>query len=551
MSAPYVVNEQGTPIGQIAIDEYGNPFIVLRDQASKTRLKGLDALKSNIHAARAVAETMRTSLGPKGMDKIIVGPDGDVTVTNDGATILEKMQVEHQTAKLLVELSRSQDDEIGDGTTGIVVIAGSLLEQAHRLLEKGLHPLRIADGFQKAAELAVNEVTRISKEIDIHADNHAALIKAAMTALGSKVVSSRQRELAQIAVDAVLAVADMSRRDVNFDLIKVEGKVGGKLEDSCLIHGIVIDKDFSHPQMPKQVDDAKIAILTCPFEPPKPKTKHKLEIKSAEEYRQLHEQEQKYFTDMVDKLQASGCNLAICQWGFDDEANHLLYQRGLPAIRWVGGVELELIAIATGARIVPRFEELSADKLGRAGTVRELSLGTGQDTVMIIEKCASSKAVTVLIRGGNQMAVDEAKRCLHDAICCVRNLIRHSRVVPGGGASEIAASIAVTAAADALPTIDQHSMRAFADALEVIPTALAENSGLNSIDAVTEVRASQIETSNPWIGVDCNLRGDGGDMAKQGVYEALRSKAEQLRLSTQVVRMILKIDDIISPSAFE
>lgn len=551
MSAPYVVNEQGTPIGQIAIDEYGNPFIVLRDQASKTRLKGLDALKSNIHAARAVAETMRTSLGPKGMDKIIVGPDGDVTVTNDGATILEKMQVEHQTAKLLVELSRSQDDEIGDGTTGIVVIAGSLLEQAHRLLEKGLHPLRIADGFQKAAELAVNEVTRISKEIDIHADNHAALIKAAITALGSKVVSSRQRELAQIAVDAVLAVADMSRRDVNFDLIKVEGKVGGKLEDSCLIHGIVIDKDFSHPQMPKQVDDAKIAILTCPFEPPKPKTKHKLEIKSAEEYRQLHEQEQKYFTDMVDKLQASGCNLAICQWGFDDEANHLLYQRGLPAIRWVGGVELELIAIATGARIVPRFEELSADKLGRAGTVRELSLGTGQDTVMIIEKCASSKAVTVLIRGGNQMAVDEAKRCLHDAICCVRNLIRHSRVVPGGGASEIAASIAVTAAADALPTIDQHSMRAFADALEVIPTALAENSGLNSIDAVTEVRASQIETSNPWIGVDCNLRGDGGDMAKQGVYEALRSKAEQLRLSTQVVRMILKIDDIISPSAFE
>ena len=547
----FVLNEQGVPIGQIAVDEYGNPFIIMKDQGSKTRLKGLDALKSNIHAARAVAETMRTSLGPKGMDKIIVGPDGDVTVTNDGATILEKMQVEHQTAKLLVELSRSQDDEIGDGTTGIVIMAGALLEQAHRLLEKGLHPLRIADGFERAAEIAVEEVSRISREIDIHADQHAALVKAAMTALGSKVVSSRQKELALIAVDAVLAVADLERRDVNFDLIKVEGKVGGKLEDSCLIHGIVIDKDFSHPQMPKQVSDARIAILTCPFEPPKPKTKHKLEIKTAEEYNQLHTQEQKYFTDMLDKLESVGCNLAICQWGFDDEANHLLYQRGLPAVRWVGGVELELIAIATGGRIVPRFEELSADKLGKAGCVRELSLGTGKDSVMIIEKCGSTRAVTVLIRGGNQMAVDEAKRCLHDAICCVRNLIRDSRVVPGGGASEIAASIKVAAVADSLPTIDQHSMKGFADALELIPTALAENSGLNAIDAVTQVRAQQLEKKNSWIGIDCNLRGDGGDMSKHGVYEALKSKVEQFRLSTQVVRMILKIDDVISPNQYE
>jgi T-complex protein 1 subunit epsilon len=549
--AQFVVNEQGVPIGQIAVDEYGNPFIVMKDQNTRNRLKGLDALKSNIHAARSVAETLRTSLGPKGMDKIIVGPDGDVTVTNDGATILDKMQVEHQAAKLLVELSQSQDDEIGDGTTGIVIMAGALLEQAHRLLEKGLHPLRISDGFEKAADVAVSEVTRISKEVDINADNHAALVKAAMTSLGSKVVSSRQRELAEIAVNAVLAVADLERRDVNFDLIKVEGKVGGKLEDSCLIHGIVIDKDFSHPQMPKKVEDAKIAILTCPFEPPKPKTKHKLEIKSAEEYKQLHEQEQKYFADMIGKLESVGCNLVICQWGFDDEANHLLYQHNLPAVRWVGGVELELIAIATGGRIVPRFEELTSEKLGKAGMVHELSLGTGKDTVMIIEKCGSTKAVTVLIRGGNQMAVDEAKRCLHDAICSVRNLVRNSRVVPGGGASEIAASIAVAREADNLPSIEQHAMRAFADALEVIPTALAENSGLNSIAAVTDVRATQVATGNAWIGVDCNLHGDGGDMTKQGVYEAMRSKIEQFRLATQVVRMILKIDDIIAPSEYE
>ena len=545
----FVLNENGVPIGQIAVDEFGNPFIIMKDQASKTRLKGLDALKSNIHAARAVAETMRTSLGPKGMDKIIVGPDGDVTVTNDGATILEKMQVEHQTAKLLVELSRSQDDEIGDGTTGIVIMAGALLEQAQRLLDKGIHPLRIADGFEKAAEIAVEEVVRICKEIDIQADSHAALRKAAITALGSKVVSSRQTELAQIAVDAVLAVADLDRRDVNFDLIKVEGKVGGKLEDSCLIHGIVIDKDFSHPQMPKSVHNAKMAILTCPFEPPKPKTKHKLEIKTAQEYTDLHVHEQKYFTDMMEMLHKVGCNLVICQWGFDDEANHLLYQQNLPAVRWVGGVELELIAIATGGRIVPRFEELTPEKLGKAGCVRELSLG--KDSVLIIEQCGATRAVTVLIRGGNQMAVDEAKRCLHDAICCVRNLIRDSRVVPGGGAPEIAASIKIAQVAESMPTIEQHSLRAFSEALEVIPTALAENSGMNAIDTVAQVKANQITHANSWLGVDCNHKGLDGDMNKQGVYEALKSKVEQFRLSTQVVRMILKIDDIISPNLYE
>ncbi|CAE7333383.1 CCT5 [Symbiodinium sp. CCMP2456] len=245
-----------------------------------------------------------------------------------------------------------------------------------------------------------------------------------------------------------LYVCDLERKDVNFDLIKVEGKVGGKLEDTCLIQGIVVDKDFSHPQMPKQVKDAKMAILTCPFEPPKPKTKHKLDIRTGEDYKKLYEHEQKYFREQIRLIQESGANLVICQWGFDDEANHLLFQNKLPAVRWVGGVELELIAIATGGRIVPRFEELTADKLGKAGLVREVTFGTMKEQMLIIEECGKSKAVTVLVRGGNQMVVDEAKRCLHDANCCVRNLIRDPRVVPGGGASEMAASLAVLAAAD-------------------------------------------------------------------------------------------------------
>lgn len=534
-------------MGQLAVDEFGNPFIIMEEQQKKKRLKGIEAHKANIIAATAIAQTIRTSMGPKGMDKMVVGPDGDVLVTNDGATILEKMDVSHHIAKLLVDLSKSQDNEIGDGTTGVVVMAGAMLEQAMSLIEKGIHPLRIAYGFEKACEVAVKKVVEIARTVDIQADHQAALRKAACTALGSKVVSSRKEQLARICVDSVLAVADLEHSDVNFDLIKVEGKVGGKLEDTMMIRGIIVDKDFSHPQMPKVVKDVKMAILTCPFEPPKPKTKHKLDIRSAEDYKKLYEHEQQYFRDQIKHIKDAGANLAICQWGFDDEANHLLYQQKLPAVRWVGGVELELIAIATGGRIVPRFEELTPEKLGKAGTVRELTFGTTKEQMLVIEDCGNSKAVTILVRGGNQMAVDEAKRCLHDANCCIRNLIRDPRVVPGGGASEMAACLAVQSAADAEDTLEQYSMRAFAAALDQIPMALAENSGLSAIGEMAAMKAKQQSTENSWHGVDCMQVGVT-DMWEQNVYETAASKTNQLRLATQVVKMILKIDDVITPA---
>jgi T-complex protein 1 subunit epsilon len=397
---------------------------------------------------------MKTSLGPKGMDKLLVSPDGDVIVTNDGATILEKMEIHHQTARLLAELSASQDNEIGDGTTGVVVLAGAILEQAQKLLDKGIHPLKIADGFDQACEIAVARLDEIKQELDIQKDDYSYLRKCATTSLGSKVVSKCQDHFADLALRSVLHVADIERKDVNFDLIKIVAKSGGAIEDSEFIEGIVIDKEFSHCQMPKEIKNAKCVILTCPFEPPKPKTKHGLEIKNAEDYQKLRDLEKNYFTDMVAKVKNSGANVVLCQWGFDDEANHLLMQNKIPSVRWVGGVEIELLAIATGARIVPRFEEISAEKLGSCGSVKELAFGTTGDKVILIQECANSKAVTVMIRGGSKTICDEARRCLHDAICVVRNMVKNSNVVGGGGATELACAIAVEAAADKIKGVE-------------------------------------------------------------------------------------------------
>merc|ERR1719181_1847560 len=356
--------------------------------------------------------------------------------------------------------------------------------------------------------------------------------------------------MAEIAVDSVLAVADVERKDVNLDLIKMDGKVGGKLEDTKLVKGIVVDKDMSHPQMEKDIRDAKLCVLTCPFEPPKPKTKHKLELETVAAYEEMQKAEKAYFVEMIQQVKNSGANLVICQWGFDDEANHLLMQSDLPAVRWVGGVELELIAIACNARIVPRFSELTPEKLGSAGIVHEESFGTTKDRMIVIEDCPNSHAVTVFVRGGNKMILDEAKRSLHDAICVVRNLIRDNRIVYGGGAAEIACSLKVAEEADKVGTIEQYAMRAFADALEQTPCALAENSGLASIEAVADVKSMQAAEGKPFLGIDALGKGTH-DMKAQKVFETLIGKQQQMMLATQVVRMILKIDDVIQPGQFE
>jgi len=537
-----------TSIGSLAFDEYGRPFLILRDQENQNRLTGKDAIKSHIMAAKTVANTLRTSLGPKGLDKMMVSPDGDVTVTNDGATILKQMDVEHQVAKLMVQLSQSQDNEIGDGTTGVVVLCGALMEQAEHLIDKGIHPIRIADGYSRAAEVACQKLDDISEAFNV--EDREDLIKVAMTTLSSKIVSRCHRMMAETAVDAVLSVADLERRDVNFDLIKVIGKEGASMEESILIKGVLVDKDFSHPQMPKVVKDAKVAILTCPFEPPKPKTKHDVNVTSVEEYQNLQKFEQEKFEEMVKQVKEAGATLVICQWGFDDEANHLLFVNDLPAVRWVGGPEIEHIAIATGGRIVARFQDIDKDKLGYAGKVSELSFGNSNDKMIAIEECTNgNKTVTILLRGGNKMIVKEAERSMHDALCVVRNLVRDGRIVYGGGAAEIACSLAVSNHADEVKDIEQYALHAFADALESVPLALAENSGLDPIKVLASVRASQMNEKNPRLGVDCKQTGTN-DMKTQNVIETLIGKKQQVRLATQLVNMILKIDDVRSPAEF-
>ncbi|KAI5950543.1 CCT5 [Candida margitis] len=526
----------------VAQDEMGRPFIIVRDQGKKQRKHGIDATKSHILAARSVAKIVKSSLGPRGLDKILISQDGDITITNDGATILSQMDLDNQIAKLLVELSRSQDDEIGDGTTGVVVLASALLDQALELIEKGIHPIKIANGFDEACKIAVQQLNKVADEVTI--DNKSNLLKAAKTSLGSKIVSKAHDHFAHMAVDAVLAVADIDRKDVDFELIKVEKKVGGSVEDSKLIKGVLLDKDFSHPQMPKEIRDCKIAILTCPFEPPKPKTKHKLDISTVEEFKVLQEYEQKKFQEMIDSVKASGANVVACQWGFDDEANHLLLANGLNAVRWIGGSELELLAIATNGRIVPRFEDLSADKLGKAGVIKELEFGTTKDHMLVIEECSNTKAVTCFIRGSNEMIISEGVRALHDSLCVVRNLIRENSVVYGGGAAEITCSLAVSEAADKQKGIDQYAFRAFAAALDTIPLTLAENSGLDPIETLSYLKAKQVNEDNSRLGVDC-LGNGTNDMKELFVIDPLIGKKQQLLLATQLTRMILKINDVI------
>mmetsp|Transcript_48687 Transcript_48687/g.121580 ORF Transcript_48687/g.121580 Transcript_48687/m.121580 type:complete len:529 (+) Transcript_48687:32-1618(+) len=516
----------------------------IKDQEKSTKFKGINIIKKNIKKVNELSKILRSSFGPMGMDKIIKKSDGKVIITNDGATILNKLEFENEITSIIGELSRSQDEEIGDGTTGIVLIAANLLDQTEKLMEKGIHPTRIIEGFEHAADFCLFYLETISKNLSKKNNIYSCLLFTAMTAMNSKVINRSKKKLAEICVKAVLAVSDLERNDFNFELIKIDGKIGGNLENTTLINGVVIDKDFSHSQMPKEIKDVRISIVTSPLEPPKPKTKHKIEIENIHNFKELEKTEQQFFCEMVSQLKNSGTNLLLCQWGFDDEGNHLLLRNKLSAVRWVSGQEIDLLALATGAQIVPRFNEITTATLGFAARIRENCFGTTQDRILIVENCAKSKALTIFIRGSSDFILNEAKRAIHDALCAVKNLIRDNRVLFGGGSAEMACALKISKEAENCVGLKHFVLHSFSEALKIIPLVLAENAGYFSIESISQLQNRQNKERNPFLGIECTGKGIC-NMQKLKVFESLISKQQQIQMAVQIASGILRIDDII------
>jgi thermosome len=521
------------------------PVIILREGTK--RASGREAQLNNIMVAKVIAEAMRSSLGPRGMDKMLVDSFGDVTITSDGATILKEMEVEHPVAKMLVEVAKAQDAEVGDGTTTVVVLAGELLAKAEELLEKEVHPSIIIDGYKKAAVKALEVYDQIAIPVSI--EDKETLKKIAKTAMSAKVVSEDADYLAEIVVDAVLRVAEQvnGKWTVDLDNIKLEKKEGQSIRDTSIIDGIVLDKEVVHPGMPRMVHDARIAVLDCPLEIEKTEFDAKLHIETPEQMKAFMEQEEQMLKEMVDKIAAAGANVVVCQKGIDDVAQHFLARRGILAVRRVKRSDIEKVAKATGARIITRIEEISEKDLGRAKLVEERRVG--EDRMLFIEGCENPKAITILIRGGTKRLVDEAERSIKDALNVVKDVLVEPKIVAGGGAPEIEVSLALRDYAKTLPGKEQLAVEKFAEAVEIVPAQLAENAGLDPIEALVNLRAKHKEGER-WAGINV-FEGKIDDMYKLNVLEPVLVKKQAIKSAVEAAAMILKIDDIIAASRLE
>ncbi|MEM2825509.1 MAG: thermosome subunit beta [Candidatus Bathyarchaeia archaeon] len=518
----------------------GIPVLILKE--GSTRSRGREAQHNNIMAARIIAETVRTSLGPKGMDKMLVDSLGDVTITNDGKTILDEIEVEHPAAKMMVEVAKTQDKEVGDGTTSVVVVAGELLTKAEELLNKNVHPTVIIDGYRKAADKALEILEKIAIPVDPM--DKEFLKKVAMTSMASKLVSENREHLAEIAVDAILHVAQKVGDQYKADLddILVQKKPGESITDTVLIKGMILDKEVVHPGMPKRVENARIALLDCPLEIEKTEFDAKINIETPEQMEAFLREEENMLRGMVEKIKRAGANVVICQKGIDDMAQHFLARKGILAVRRVKKSDMEKLAKATGGRVVTNLEDLTERDLGYAKLVEERKIG--DDKMVFIEGCKNPRAVAILIRGGTERTVDEAERSLHDALCVVRDVVQEPKILAGGGAPEIEVAKALRDYAQSLPGREQLAVQSFAESLEVIPIALAENAGLDPIDILSELRARH-EKGEIWAGVDV-FSGKIKDMRELNVYEPLAVKRQVIKSATEAATMILKIDDVIA-----
>jgi len=518
----------------------GVPVLILKE--GSTRSRGREAQHTNIMAARIIAETVKSSLGPKGMDKMLVDSFGDVTITSDGRTILDEMDVQHPAAKMMVEVAKTQDNEAGDGTTTAVILAGELLAKAEELIGKNIHPTIIIDGYKKALEKALEVLEKIAIPVDLNSPEY--LKKAAMTSMASKLVAEHREYLADLAVKAILQVAEKEngKYKVDVDDVKVEKKPGESIKDTMLINGIVLDKEVVHSGMPKRVENAKIALLDCPLEIEKTEFDAKINIESPEQMDAFLKQEEAMLKDMVEKLAAVGANVVLCQKGIDDMAQHFLARKGILAVRRIKKSDMEKLAKATGGKIITNLDDMSPADLGYASLVEERKIG--DDKMTFVEGCKHPRAVTILIRGATERIVDEAERSVHDALCVVRDVVEEPKVLAGGGAPELEIARALKKYAETLPGREQLAVKSFAEALEAIPATLTENAGLDPIDILSELRAKH-EKGETWAGIEVHS-GKVLDMREAGVFEPISVKKQAIKSAAEAASMILKIDDVIA-----
>lgn len=522
------------------------PVLVLKEGTGRT--SGKEAQRNNIMAAKAIAETVKTTLGPRGMDKMLVSSLGDVTITNDGATILKELDVQHPAAKMLVEVAKTQDNEVGDGTTTAVVLAGELLAKAENLLDQNVHPTLIIDGYKKAADKAQEIVNNISIPMNIEDDK--LLTNVALTSMGSKGITVAKEHFAQLAVDAVKQVAEEigGKLKADIDLIKILKKHGKSLDETELIKGMVIDKEIAHPQMPKQVERAKIALLNNKLEIEKTEFDAKINIDSPEQMKLFLEEEERMLKEMVEKVSGAGAKVLFCEKGIDDVALHFLAKKNILAVKSVSSSDMEKLARATGGKIIASVKDLTSDALGEAKMVEEIKIG--EDKLVYVRECKNLKAVTIVVRGGSEHVVDEAERSLHDALSVVRNAIEDGKIVAGGGAPEAEISRQLRKYANKVGGREQLAIEAFADAVEVIPMTLAENAGIDPIDIMVSLRAEHERNHSPYYGVDV-FTGKIKNMLDLNVVEPLRVKQQVIKSATEAASMILKIDDLIAAKGME
>jgi archaeal chaperonin len=519
----------------------GVPIVVLKEGSKRSR--GKEAQHANITAIKVVAESVKSALGPKGMDKMLVDNFGDVTITSDGRTILQEMDIQNPAAKMLVEVAKTQDNEAGDGTTSAVIISGELLSRAEELIQKNIHPTVIVDGYKKAAEKALEVLEKIALPVDLEKSDY--LKKAATTSMASKIVSEQKDYLADLAVKAMLAVAEKQsdgsyKADV--DDVKVEKKVGESLKDTTLINGIVIDKEIVHSGMPKRMENAKIALLDASLEIEKTDLDSKIQIETPEKIEAFLKQEEEMLQNITNKVVSSGANVVVCQKGIDDLVQHFLARKGVIAIRRAKKSDMEKLARAIGANIVSSIDALSAKDLGFAKLVEERRIG--DDKMTFIEGCKHPKSVTILIRGGTQRMTAEAERSLHDALCVVKDLLLEPKIVAGGSAPEMEVAGVLRRYAESMPGREQLAVKVFADALESIATTLAENAGLDPINIISELR-SRHANGETWAGIEV-LSGKVQDMAAAGVFEPLAVKKQIIKSASEAASLTLRIDDVIA-----